>query len=590
MTSFTSRFYPILIACSQTIWALDGSNAVFVTVPTGESTGWKTFEIISASDVVNGLNFDGTWDGIGTYRSSAGTITVFINHETGNNSTFSQVELNVTNLKDWITAGTANNGNSNQELPSGPVVESVDLGWNSVDGDASDPINRPCSGNVWLADTFGPERGFAHDLYLLGEESFNSNGHIWIMDLESRTLYEAVDLGGGSWENATLIDSGRMDTVALILSEDLGSNLTEGTAPLRLYVGLKNSEGNFLERNGLSGGTIYYWDPDGISTRGTMSGIFSTGNGTVISGEWTTDSTGAALFSKSEDVHINMNKDSSGYGLEVALAAQGQAVFKIDFSEVGFVAGALGANRTSAVTVLYEAGSEDSSLSNDFSGMDNLVWSADGKIYVNEDDGEGDVWLIDPASLEASYDSGDYTPDTTQVYEILDADYVTESTGIIDISEHLDYQPGSIFLTNGQSATTSENQLALAVSPSAKLLSAAYTDWIVEFSVSDASKSADPDLDGQTNAIEFALNTSPNEANTSPPLQLLEQASYWEAWVTPGRSLNLVRYEIEYTEDLAQGFNQSILLTAGMIDGSGNAAIALPQADQLFIRLNVVIP
>ena len=93
-------------------------------MPAGESTGWKTLEIISASDVVNDYTLAGKWDGIGAYRASADTIYAYINHETGSNSTFSQVELNVTNLKNWIAAGTANNGNSNQVLPAGTVVES----------------------------------------------------------------------------------------------------------------------------------------------------------------------------------------------------------------------------------------------------------------------------------------------------------------------------------------------------------------------------------------------------------------------------------------------------------------------------------
>ena len=69
------------------------------------------------------------------------------------------------------------------------------------------------------------------------------------MDLSTRLLYEAPDVGLGSWENATPVDTGRSDTVALLLSEDLGA-AANGNAPLRLYVGLKNPDGNFLERNG----------------------------------------------------------------------------------------------------------------------------------------------------------------------------------------------------------------------------------------------------------------------------------------------------------------------------------------------------
>ena len=132
--------------------------------------------------------------------------------------------------------------------------------------------------------------------------------------------------------------------------------------------------------------------------------------------------------------------------------------------------------------------------------------------------------------------------------------------------------------------------MPLAVAPSAKLLRDAYTDWIGGFSVLDTEKSADPDLDGLTNEIEFALNTSPDSANSTAPLQLVDQATYWEARFTPECSLNLVSYAVEYTEDLALGFSDSMSLTAGMIDGSGLAVIPLPEADRLFIRLSVAVP
>jgi hypothetical protein len=63
-----------------------------------------------------------------------------------------------------------------------------------------------------------------------------------------------------------------------------------------------------------------------------------------------------------------------------------------------------------------------------FSAMNNLVWSADGNIYVSEDDGEAEIWLIDRVSLQASYASLDFSPDATQVYSILDADLMTETS------------------------------------------------------------------------------------------------------------------------------------------------------------------
>lgn len=450
---------------------IDGGNSVYVTVPTGKDIGWKTFEIISGNDALGDRAKEGFvwtaqhahWDGLGAYRHDPGALRVFINHESGANSTFSRVDVDLPNLRAWIAAGIANNTNGNQVAPAGAIVTAVSRGWLSV-GSGTNPIYNPCSANVWMADTFDPGRGLADTVYLTGEETFNTNGNYWVMDAATRTIYKCPDLGGGSWESACIVDTGRTDTVALLLGEDAGASAS-GTAPLRLYVGLKDPNGNFLQRNGLSGGTVYYWDPAGAGTNGTPAGIFTGGNGTVVGGTWVTTKTNAALFSKLEDVHTNMRPASPGYGVEVAFASQDQAVFTVDLSQVDFVAGALGAARDAGVQLLFLAGSQAGS--NVFGGMDNLVWSADGCIYVTEDDGEGDVWKIDVDSLRASYAALDFTPDATQVYDILDADFVSESSGIIDISAHVGYEPGGVFLMSGQSGTLATNQLAMAVAPGA---------------------------------------------------------------------------------------------------------------------------
>lgn len=466
------KSFPLLLAAAlPQASAIDGGKDVYITVPTGNNIGWKTFEIISGNDALGDRAKEGfvwtaqhaRWDGLGAYRHDSDTLRVFINHESGANSTFSRVDVDLSNLRAWIAGGIANNTNSNQVDPSGPIVTAVSRGWLSV-GSGTNPITTPCSANVWMADTFGPGRGFADTIYLTGEETFNASGNFWAMDVATRIIYECPDLGGGSWENACVVDTGRTDTVALLLGEDAGASAT-GTAPLRLYVGLKNPNGDFLQRNGLSGGTVYYWDPAGASTNGTPAGIFVGGNGTVVGGTWVTTKTNAALFSKLEDVHTDTRPASPGYGVEVAFASQDQAVFTVDLSQVDFEAGALGVAREAEVELLFQAGSQAGA--NVFGGMDNLVWSADGCIYVTEDDSEGDVWRIDVASLRASYAALDFTPDATQVYDILDADFVSESSGIIDISAHVGYEPGGVFLISGQSGTLATNQLAMAVAPGA---------------------------------------------------------------------------------------------------------------------------
>ena len=147
--------------------------------------------------------------------------------------------------------------------------------------------------------------------------------------------------------------------MALILAEDARFSAT-GPAPLRRYVGLKNPVGNFLEREGLSGGTGYHWDPVGAVINGTMIGLFAVGNGSSVNGTWVVGSAGAALFSKLEDAHTNMEVGSVGDGLEAAFASQG--VFTVDLSAVDFVAGGLGVNRDSLVSVFFDAGRQAGDL------------------------------------------------------------------------------------------------------------------------------------------------------------------------------------------------------------------------------------
>lgn len=198
------------------------------------------------------------------------------------------------------------------------------------------------------------------------------------------------------------------------------------------------------------------------------------------------------------------------------------------------------------------------------------------------------------ASCLASYDAGATSPDATQVYDILDADIVSESSGIIDISEALDYQPGSIFLTTGFSNDTTKNQIAMCVAPGAKLRTEAYTDWIAGFaSLDTAAKrlaTADPDFDGLDNATEFALGLFPDTPETESPLNLEILATSTRASFTAPRSLDLVDYYVDYTQDLSTGFTETLTIRAADVGAGDAVVLTLPKANQLFARIRATLP
>jgi hypothetical protein len=462
---------------------LGRSGQMFLSEPTAIANGWSTFPVLTQGDAVRlaggrrGERFawtedDRNWDGLGAYQSDGDTLRVLVNNETANGRV-NRVDLNVPRLKSWIERRVVGNTTTNQKPRPLGLIEGVRRAWDTVaSGDGT--LTRPCSGNVWEADTFAPGMGFADRLYLFGEETFGEEpwGHICVIDTATDTLYEVPDVGGpGSWENATPIDTGRTDTIAILLGEDRGEAV-DGTAPLTLYVGLKNPSGSFLERNGLVGGKNYTWDADGTSvTDGTMGGGIFARNNDVATGTWRLSSTEAVLFSKAEDVHTNMQPSSAGFGRQGVVASQGEALFLVDFLTTNFVAGDLAADQRSDVRVLFEQRTDHgdgSGATGLFGGMDNMTWCADGTLVVNEDDGEGDVWRIRVDDLLADYRAGVLDPSGENVYQLLDADAipgidVTESSGVIDISAHLGYDPGLVFLTNGMGDTA--DQLVMFVAP-----------------------------------------------------------------------------------------------------------------------------
>src|SRR4028119_1595387 len=228
-------------------------------VPTASSVGFTS--IISAGDEVAGArNPDGTaWrfvgipDGIGAFDNGDGTATVLVNHEIG------------------ATAGVEREHGSIGSFVSRLIVDTDTLEVLDADdlGDAIfryDPapetlyagataLGRLCSADLALPSAFfdaASGKGTQDRIYLNGEETgAEGRAFAWVVTgAEEGNVYELPWLGKFSWENALASPNTGEKTVVIGTDDS-----TPGQ--VYVYVGEKRSEGNAVERAGLTGGDLW---------------------------------------------------------------------------------------------------------------------------------------------------------------------------------------------------------------------------------------------------------------------------------------------------------------------------------------------
>ncbi len=434
--------------------------------------GWKAFEVISTGDnpAGDGQNWTmpTTFDGLGAQLVGSDTLRVQVNHEIGD-ATISQVDLNLGSLLDAISntivGGTpdVNFVNSAQQAYS---RWSNDAGqtWTNTTGVSNTNFNRFCSGQSYLPNTFGADRGFVDNVYVTGEESFGASGfnRLFALDLDNRDFYQlsgvsgsaAGGLGGmpfDSWENAALVDTGETDHVALLLSPD------GGTQSMQIYIGEKgkdpngNASSDFLARNGLAYGSYYYLND------------FLPGSGTSTNGTFDTTISGSLNSSKLEDVDTSPSEPT-----RVVLGDQDSGLFTFDF-DLDFSGGSFSAG-TSGFSLTKTQNHVNNTVDS-FGDADNVEWTEpteiggkqypEGVIFVNEDTNNGEIWMTTPLGLT--------DPNGNVLIKIGDTvglSAATETSGILDISGLLGFTPGNVLLTSNQSTSgTLASSLSVLINP-----------------------------------------------------------------------------------------------------------------------------
>jgi hypothetical protein len=503
----------------------------------------KITSLITNGEFTNGLNPGdsvyaptGIFDGQGAYDNGDGTYTLLVNSELGSTSGYGYllpgVEGGLTGARvsslviDKDVDDDASNGYQSAVIAGGLAYDSIYLdGSETAIDQVSDlgaaGFKRFCAANLVEANSFGAGVGFADRIYLVGEEEFSGDGgSFFALDVNGRAIHEVVGFGKGTWESATIIDTGSADTVAVLLFDD-------AKAPLYMWVGSKSAaaDASFLERNGLasSQGTLYTFvttalPENGVSAAGPDSSdlfAFTQANGinTAIDGTWVdlasldpnyadlgapalrdlAVSAGALQLSRIEDGEVNPLNSQQAVFVSTGTKdfASGDLygnVFTLDFSDAFGTDGLVDASGESVLKVVYDG----DLLADPTTGLrnpDNMTISADGFAYLQEDRANGggtdisagnfgtqeaSIWQleIDPITGESIDDPTRWAQidrtavptaygQTQPAFTNPDSNGVGnwESSGIIDVSAFYDAAAGSYFVANVQAHSIKDGNI-----------------------------------------------------------------------------------------------------------------------------------
>lgn len=405
-------------------------------------------------------------------------------------------------------------------------------------------LSRLCSG-------YGAEpgsHGFVDRIFFAGEET--SSGTMFVLDVNARRLWAAPALGVGKWENVAPLEIPSLNQthIVLLLGDDAAG------APLYLYIGEKDSspEANFLARNGLAQGELYLWKANDLSVKprdftgsetqkaGQFIRILNVRPDLAGSDEF--DDLGYARypflkkqqilyqafqFSRPEDLATNPEK-----GNQVVFTSTGGSFDAADYWGTTYIidldlslAQILQDDIQATIQILYDGDAyRENGRTYSHEGLrnpDNLCWSSDGYIYVQEDRAnftnrdafgtECSIWRLDPTRKDkpiriAAMDRDALPLGISDITGRLPG--IWESSGIIDVSKHFDEAPGHLFLLNVQAHGTSGSIL------SSNLLAEAGQMLLLK--KDDDPANLDQDFDGISELMEHALGTSDLNPHSGP--------------------------------------------------------------------------
>ncbi len=476
---------------------------------------WKVTPVFTIGETLPSLTNPGGYtpvgnlDGIGAATHDSRTIRLFINHELHRDKGYPYTLRNGTQLTgarvsfvnlDRLSKKIVDSGLAYHTIFDRQFQEVLNSTQINEMGRTLEGLHSLCSGQLVEEHRYN----FQDTIFFTHEEAKDPNVHpyggtLWALNIQRGELHAVPTAGRLTWENTAALEAPN-GKVALLIGDDTDP------APLWLYLGKKDAsifeikpalphvvsppQDNFLNRNGLLVGDLYYFAPeDGLTdprtfhgTGNQMKGIwkkisvldesmagypgydpFGYKNGETLRNE--AFHGGAFKFLRPEDVSTNPNNPHQAV---LTTTGQGQLFNGANDWGTTYLVKVNFLNMSADLQILYDGDNpkEGQVPHSDFGlrSPDNVEWGRDGYLYIQEDPAtrvhtfgnqsgrEASIWRIHPQTGEslriAEMDrtvvvpKGVSDPDSTSFGK-------WESSGILDVTNFFELQ-GNWTSTNVQ--------------------------------------------------------------------------------------------------------------------------------------------
>lgn len=251
-----TRFAPSLPETTASA-AVPGTNVAPYVIPS--TPGVETKPLLTVGDLPanNGYRMVGIPDGLGAFLSGRREYTLLMNHELGN----AQGTVRAHGSKGAFVSKWTIDSRTCEVLRGEDLIRTVHL-WNPITSQyaaGTTAFNRFCSADLPDEKALRHGRlGTREKLFLNGEETAEGRAfaHVVTGDYAGQS-WELPRLGKLPFENVVASPNGKRRTIVVGVED--GDLNTAGARPCQLfiYVGSKQSEGNPVERAGLTNGKLY---------------------------------------------------------------------------------------------------------------------------------------------------------------------------------------------------------------------------------------------------------------------------------------------------------------------------------------------